>query len=88
MTDETVIPFGEFKPTCPQCGAELLIEHDGIESKSDDRVFCATHGTVGTRETVRSQIFEENRDQIEKSAVDHAKNLLRDMLKNNGFKLD
>ena len=88
MTDEAVIPIGEFQPTCPHCGANILIEHDGVEPKPDDRVFCAEHGTIGTREAIRAQILDENRDKIKKAATDHASNMIRDMFKRAGLDPD
>jgi uncharacterized Zn finger protein (UPF0148 family) len=78
---DTDIPIAEIKPLCPQCGAELLIEHDGIEPKPEDRVFCPVHGTVGTREEIHARILEQHRDQI----ADHVSDAVRKMLKDSGF---
>ena len=86
MTNEIEIPIGEFTQTCPQCGAELLIESDGIEPKGHDRVICPTHGDVGTRETFTSRRSpQEHGDQIYKAMSDHVSTTVRDMLKRAGF---
>lgn len=88
MTDDAVIPIGEIRPTCPQCGAQLLIEHDGVEPKPEDRVFCPEHGTIGTREAVITQIREQHGKQIGKAVGDRVGGLLRGALKGSGFKID
>lgn len=80
MTDE-VIPIGHVQPSCPQCGAQLLIEQLGVDPEGHDRVFCADHGTIGTREEIHAQVYEQHRDEI----VEHAKSLLPELLK--GFSI-
>ena len=76
MSDMT--PLGQFKASCPQCGAELRIEHDGIELKGNERLICAVHGDVMSLEEARRIIFEENRNNI----IDKARKFGRDSIRN------
>ena len=77
------IPLGQFKASCPQCGAELSIKHEGVELKGDERLFCPVHGDVMNLQEARRIIFEQNRDDI----VDKARNVARDLLRKGDFKL-
>lgn len=81
MTDNPIIPLGQFSAHCPQCGAILKIERDtessGIELKGDERLLCPTHGNVMSLEEARRAVLEENRDNI----IDEARNVARDLLR-------
>ena len=82
MSDE-ITHIGNVKPLCPQCGAELLVEHDGIGLKGDERVLCPVHGDIGSLDEIRAQILDQNREKI----INHAKELARQLLKDGGLKL-
>src|SRR5438309_91036 len=74
MGSDDVISSGQFKASCPQCGADLTIKHASVNLKGDDRLICAVHGDVGSLEKVRQAVLEKNRDDImncsKKAAVD------------------
>ncbi len=72
-----ITPIGYVKPVCPKCGAELLIEHDGVDLKGDERTLCPVHGDVGSLDEVRAQVLDQNRENI----IDHAKELVRKLFK-------
>lgn len=82
MVDE--ISMAEIQPLCPECGANLLIEQLGDDPEPHDRVLCPTHGTVGTRQEIRADIFEQIGDKV----VDHTKGMIDKALKDMGFKRD
>ena len=76
------IPTREDKPTCPQCGAGLLIEHDGIDLKGDENLLCPVHGRVGSLDEIRARILQEERNKIVKNAKQRIRDTLRgDILK-------
>ena len=77
MSSDDEIPIAEVQPLCPQCGAQLLVEQAGDESKPDDRVFCPEHGTIGTRQEIHAQVYEQNRDKV----VKHVQDAVRDFMK-------
>jgi hypothetical protein len=77
MGSDDIIPAGKFKASCPQCGAELRIKHDGVNLKGDERMICSVHGDVGSLEETRRVVLEKNRDQI----IDHAKKTAIDRLR-------
>ena len=77
MTGNGNIPLGQFKASCPQCGAELRIEHDGVELKGNERLICPVHGNVMSLQEARRIIFEKNRDSI----LDKARSVVRDLWK-------
>lgn len=78
MGSDDIIPIGQFKASCPQCGAELgikrKIEGRPVKLKGDERLFCPVHGDVMSLEEARRAVFEENRDDI----IDKARKLVRD----------
>lgn len=59
MSDEITI-----QPTCGQCGAELLIEHEGAEADPDDKLICPIHGGVSTVREARQRIADQVRKNI------------------------
>ena len=82
MNDD-ITHIGNVKPLCPRCGAELMIEHDGVCLKGNERVLCPVHGDIGSLDEIRIQVFDQNREKI----IDHTKELARQILKDSGFKL-
>jgi hypothetical protein len=75
---ETIIPLGEFKAACPQCGAELGIERSDVEPHGDDALICPAHGRVG--------VLQEFRDSIGKKVRDNVGNAIKDALRKAGLK--
>lgn len=71
----------EINPLCPQCGAPLHLEQIGPEPQAEDRVFCPTHGTIGTREEIGRQAVEQATPEISKKIGSD----LFDALKKGGF---
>lgn len=77
MAGDENIPLGQFKASCPQCGADLKVQYDGIDLKGEDRMICPVHGDVGSLDEARRVLFEKNRDNI----IDRAKQVAIDRLK-------
>lgn len=68
MTSETNIPLGQFKATCPKCGAELGVERSGVEISGDDNLVCPVHGAVmkvqELRDSIRSEVGNQVAEQL------------------------
>ena len=75
------IPIGQVKPTCPQCGAQLQIEHNETGLKGKYNLICPVHGHVGDLEKVRARVLEQNRDKIVEDAKQHVRDALRGIFK-------
>jgi len=60
-------------PKCPQCGEELLIEQPHADPAPDDRVYCAEHGTVGSREEITRKMLDAHGDEIRRTAAEFRK---------------
>ncbi len=69
-----------FNPTCPQCGANLEIEWDGVEPKGDDRLLCPVHGDVGSLQDLRTKIAETYRDNIGADRIEDVREIIRKTL--------
>jgi hypothetical protein len=78
-----LIPILNVQPPCPQCGAQLSVEHLGGNPEADDRVICPVHGDVGSYREIAAQVYEQNRVEIAKKAQDYFGKWLAD----GGFKV-
>ena len=65
------------EPTCPRCGANLLVEQLGVEPEPHDRVLCPVHGCIGRRDEVSALEAEKLRDEFGKKVADDFGEMLR-----------
>jgi hypothetical protein len=85
MSQDGIVHVGKIEASCPQCGAQLSIEHDSIKLKGNDRMICPIHGDVGSLEETRGVFLEKNRDnvvdQTKKFAIDNIRDSFRRLFK-------
>jgi hypothetical protein len=85
LRSDDIVSIGEFKASCPKCGADLSIKHDGIKLKGDERMICPTHGDAGSLKEARRIVLEKSRDnvidQTKKFAIDNIRGSFRRLFK-------
>ena len=74
MSDDNIMPIGQFRASCPLCEARLSIEHDGIDLKGNERVLCPVHEDMGSLEEARRSI---HRNYV----IDSTKKIARAIMK-------
>jgi hypothetical protein len=77
MSDDSIIPIAEIKAVCPKCGVNSAPQRGEVDLKDETRIFCPTHGDIGSLKELRAQLIDQNRDKV----IDAARDLLK------GFKL-